>query len=152
MSQVVKELRNTRKSSAIIYNTIDFLEQSSLARTLQQCHLPLFSIGPLHKFAPALSRILFNEDISCIRWLDKQTNDNTIIYVSLGSITQIDENELAEMAWGLANNIVKWAPQKQVLAHPKVGGFWSHCGWNSTMESISEGVPIIVDQTLETRG
>ncbi|KAJ0084010.1 hypothetical protein Patl1_31221 [Pistacia atlantica] len=181
MTQVVKELRNTRKSSAIIYNTIDFLEQSSLARTLQQCHLPLFSIGPLHKFAPALSTILFDEDISCMRWLDEQTNDNKIIYVSLGSITQIDENELAEMAWGLANKespflwvvrsgsvrgsewieslpegfeeaigqrgcIVKWAPQKKVLAHAKVGGFWSHCGWNSTMESISEGVPIICRQ------
>lgn len=39
--------------------------------------------------------------------------------------------------------IVKdWAPQLQILAHVSTGGFMSHCGWNSCMESLSMGVPI----------
>ncbi|GLT37684.1 hypothetical protein SLA2020_119880 [Shorea laevis] len=103
----------------------------------------------------------------------------------------MDEEELVNMAWGLANseqpflwvvrpgsvrgsewieslpetfhervgergNIVRWAPQKEVLGHTAVGAFWSHCGWNSTLESITEGVPLLCkplfgDQILNSR-
>ncbi|KAL3625554.1 hypothetical protein CASFOL_031008 [Castilleja foliolosa] len=35
-----------------------------------------------------------------------------------------------------------WAPQPQILAHKSTGGFLSHCGWNSCLESITMGVPI----------
>ncbi|KAI3830183.1 hypothetical protein L1987_04317 [Smallanthus sonchifolius] len=36
----------------------------------------------------------------------------------------------------------EWAPQLELLAHIATGGFMSHCGWNSSMESITMGVPI----------
>ncbi|KAF2293821.1 hypothetical protein GH714_005019 [Hevea brasiliensis] len=38
--------------------------------------------------------------------------------------------------------VIGWAPQVTILAPPAVGGFVSHCGWNSVLESIWFGVPI----------
>uniref|UniRef100_A0A0E0G458 Glycosyltransferase n=1 Tax=Oryza nivara TaxID=4536 RepID=A0A0E0G458_ORYNI len=42
---------------------------------------------------------------------------------------------------GLA--VASWAPQVRVLSHPATAAFVSHCGWNSVLESVSAGVPMV---------
>ncbi|KAL9229423.1 hypothetical protein vseg_004889 [Gypsophila vaccaria] len=69
---------------------------------------------------------------------------------SLGDKAKPSENEIFEEALpegfmdrtAHKGKIIPWAPQATVLAHKSIGGFVSHCGWNSLLESLWFGVPI----------
>ncbi|XP_019151550.1 PREDICTED: 7-deoxyloganetic acid glucosyltransferase-like [Ipomoea nil] len=70
----------------------------------------------------------------------------------------LDQNLVRELKKGCleCGRIVSWAPQEEVLAHRAIGGFWTHSGWNSTLESILAGKPMIcwaqyVDQLVTRR-
>ncbi|XP_047319130.1 UDP-glucose iridoid glucosyltransferase-like [Impatiens glandulifera] len=52
--------------------------------------------------------------------------------------------------------MVEWCPQVELLSHMAVGGFLTQCGWNSILEGICEGVPMICragweDQVMAAR-
>ncbi|XP_073127136.1 UDP-glycosyltransferase 76B1-like [Henckelia pumila] len=185
-NDALKILRNTveatKAASGLIFNTFPDLEEPNHPNLHEHFRIPTFLVGPFHKFFSSASSSLLTQDRSAITWLDTQKPDS-VLYVSFGSLVKMDEKNLIEMAWGLANSmqpflwavrpglvqgsewleslpieflevtgkrgyIVKWAPQQEVLSHPSVGGFWTHSGWNSVLESICEGVPMICSSFL----
>ncbi|GJM84386.1 hypothetical protein PR202_ga00048 [Eleusine coracana subsp. coracana] len=107
----------------------------------------------------------------CRAWLDEKP-ENSVVYVSFGSLVTLGPDQMAELAEGLFNSgkaflwvvrnseisklpanfagkakdtglIVPWSPQLEVLVHNSVGCFMTHCGWNSTMEGLGLGVPMV---------
>ncbi|XP_062029697.1 UDP-glycosyltransferase 83A1-like [Rosa rugosa] len=116
---------------------------------------------------------LWPTDSTCLNWLDKKPPCSVIYvaFGSTAVFNQTQFQELA-LALELSNRpflwvvrpdtsdniphpegyqdrvgsnglMVSWAPQQNVLAHPSIACFLSHCGWNSTMEGVSNGVPFL---------
>nr|TKW05910.1 hypothetical protein SEVIR_7G207000v2 [Setaria viridis] len=52
-------------------------------------------------------------------------------------------SEFTKETEGTGMVITGWAPQLEILAHGATAAFMSHCGWNSTMESLSHGKPVL---------
>ncbi|KAK1357195.1 UDP-glucose iridoid glucosyltransferase-like [Heracleum sosnowskyi] len=104
--------------------------------------------------------ILQKEELAEMAWGLASSNQPFLWVVRSDAVPESEWADLIPEGFletvGERGCIVKWAPQKDVLEHNAVGGFWSHCGWNSTLESISAGVPMICwpcfsDQKVNSR-
>ncbi|KAH6805641.1 hypothetical protein C2S51_030472 [Perilla frutescens var. frutescens] len=203
---VIKEAKHIPLAQGLIFKTFQQLEAPILSEMLKICP-KIYAVGPLHahlktRLATELgeettsnSNSIWEEDKSCISWLNKQPS-RSVIYVSIGSLAVMTRDQLYEIWHGLVNSgtrflwvrrpgsvsglgldespdpheiplellqgtkergcVVRWAPQEEVLAHCAVGGFLTHCGWNSTLESMVSGKPMIcwpfhADQQVNSR-
>lgn len=106
-----------------------------------------------------------------LNWLTTKP-PRSVIYVAFGSMADLSNKQMEELAWGLQTSnfnflwvvrvseqpklpktfledlgdkglIVNWSPQVKLLQDEAVGCFFSHCGWNSTIEALSLGVPMV---------
>ncbi|KAJ0054287.1 hypothetical protein Pint_03134 [Pistacia integerrima] len=107
----------------------------------------------------------------CMKWLNDR-EEGSVVYVSFGSLAALETEQMEELAWALKQSdkyflwvvraseeakipknfpektsekglMINWCPQLEVLAHEAMGCFVTHCGWNSTLEALSLGVPMV---------
>ncbi|CAI8612256.1 unnamed protein product [Vicia faba] len=73
-------------------------------------------------------------DTSNEAYLGAKNDDDPLSFLPKGFLERTKEQGLV---------VPNWAPQTRILSHGSVGGFLTHCGWNSVLESIVLGVPMI---------
>lgn len=157
------------KATAVAINSFEELEPE-VVNLLKSRFQKFLNVGPFSLIASSPSPPLIKDDSGCLEWLDKH-KPASVAYISFGSVVTPPPHELAAFAqaliesgfpfiWsfrgniedvlpkgfnksGLNGKIVPWAPQVQVLGHASTGVFVTHCGWNSILESIVGGVPMI---------
>ncbi|XP_022149559.1 soyasapogenol B glucuronide galactosyltransferase-like [Momordica charantia] len=74
-------------------------------------------------------------------WVIRKKNENEGGEAEEGLPEGFEERVVREKKKGLIVRI--WAPQLLILEHPSTGGFLTHCGWNSSIEGVSTGQPMV---------
>ncbi|GKV18034.1 hypothetical protein SLEP1_g28464 [Rubroshorea leprosula] len=173
------ELLDQETNPKVLVNVFDALE-SEVLQAIKEYNM--VGIGPLVPSAfldgkdpsdTSFGGDLFKGTRDYIHWLNSKP-ENSVIYVSFGSLAVLAKSQTEEIARGLLATgfpflwvmreggerekeeklsckeelekqgmIVPWCSQVEILSHPSVGCFLTHCGWNSTIESLVSGVPIV---------
>ncbi|BAH93846.1 Os07g0250166 [Oryza sativa Japonica Group] len=100
LTSVVAATAHSRNARALL-NTAISLEHPALTHLARHMR-DVFAIGPLHAMspAPAAATSLWRHDDGCMAWLDSQPNQS-VVYVSLGSLTVISHEQFTELLSGL---------------------------------------------------
>ncbi|MCL7021886.1 hypothetical protein MKW94_006898 [Papaver nudicaule] len=83
------------------------------------------------------------EQMEEIAWALLECDYNFLWVVRGSEENKIPSKFLKQMSTSERGKMLSWCPQLEVLSHPAVGCFATHCGWNSTLEALSIGVPMI---------
>ena len=162
---------------------ISFFESFYMNGAKAWCLGPLFLYDKIEGLEKSINQ---NQNPSMsTQWLDEQSTPDSVIYVSFGTQADVSDSQLDEVAFGLEESgfpfvwvvrskawslpsgmeekikdrgliVSEWVDQRQILSHRAIGGFLSHCGWNSVLESAVAGVPIlawpmIAEQSLNAK-
>ncbi|KAI8541890.1 hypothetical protein RHMOL_Rhmol08G0096200 [Rhododendron molle] len=161
------------KATAIAVNSFEELdpEINQDLKSQLKMFLNVGPFNSISSSSPPPQPSSYSDEYGCIAWLDNR-KAISVAYIAFGTIATLPPTEIAALAealeakgtpflWSLKDNlkeflpegflkrtaelgkIVPWSPQEQVLAHSSVGVFVTHCGWNSVLESIAAGVPLI---------
>ncbi|KAL8147988.1 hypothetical protein AgCh_005353 [Apium graveolens] len=151
-----------QKSNYLLFTSMPELEQQVINTLKSELFLPIYTIGLAIPYLQIKKKYCNKQVVpGYIRWLNKQA-ENSVLYISQGSFLSLSDDQLKEIISGINDTgvpylwvtrveasringgdsdsdrgmVVPWCEQLRVLCHPAVGGFWTHCGWNSTKEGV----------------
>ncbi|EYU34489.1 hypothetical protein ABFS82_10G093100 [Erythranthe guttata] len=168
-----RAFQQVKKADFILHNTVQEFESSTLsALNKHQPNYAIGPVNFSKNLGTnyAVSNSLWSEH-DCTHWLEHKP-PGSVLYISFGSLVEISKQLVEEIAYGLLLSevdfiwvvrgdsfdslmdnlrveskekglIIPWCDQIRVLSDPAIGGFFTHCGWNSILESMWCGVPMI---------